>query len=72
MKSQKPGIKYITLIIDFIKDYDYSFTATKPQASPHNAEDGGEKFERGGASIVYVHTFCSELLGESSTLDLCR
>ena len=26
---------------------------------------------QGGASIVYVHTFCAELLGESS-LELCR
>merc|ERR1711983_454598 len=26
----------------------------------------------GGASIIYVHTFCSELLGESSSLDFCR
>ena len=33
-----------------------------------------QKFQSEGASIVYVHTFCSELLGAQPTslLDLCR
>ena len=29
-------------------------------------------FRAGGASIVYVHTFCSQLMGETAGLDLCR
>ena len=42
----------------------------KPQVKPEN--DNNNKFQRGGASIVYVHTFCSELLGEGSSLEFCR
>ena len=38
-------------------------------------ETAGERsqtFRAGGASIVYVHTFCAQLLGEKSNLELCR
>ena len=41
-------------------------TPVKPESNNNN------KFQRGGASIVYVHTFCSELLGEGSSLEFCR
>ena len=42
----------------------------KPPVKPEN--NNNNKFQRGGASIVYVHTFCSELLGEGSSLEFCR
>ena len=55
-------------------DYRDSFVATppEPEPNPSDEEEAGQKFERGGASILYVHTFCAELLGEASSLELCR
>ena len=55
-------------------DYRDSFVATPPEPEPNppDEEEAGQKFERGGASILYVHTFCAELLGEASSLELCR
>ena len=52
-----------------------SFVAKPPEPEPNPSDDeeeAGQKFERGGASILYVHTFCAELLGETSSLELCR
>ena len=45
-------------------------TTSKSSVSPTISEN--QKFQTGGASIVYVHTFCAELLGEASSLELCR
>ena len=41
-----------------------------PEEPP--ASQGDQTFRAGGASIVYVHTFCAQLLGEKSNLELCR
>ena len=49
---------------------------SEPKSQPKQPEkqenNNNNKFQRGGASIVYVHTFCSELLGEGSSLEFCR
>ena len=57
-----------------INVHEQSFVATPPEPEPNplDEEEAGQKFERGGASILYVHTFCAELLGETSSLELCR
>ena len=49
-----------------------SVPSTYPSSSVPSAASDTQKFQTGGASIVYVHTFCAELLGEASSLDLCR
>ena len=44
-------------------------------SKPQGGGTGGERsqtFRAGGASIVYVHTFCAHLLGEKSNLEVCR
>jgi len=50
---------------------------SKESMKPERAEKmglGGDSgsFKAGGASIVYVHTFCAQLMGEGSSLELCR
>ena len=44
-----------------------SKTSEGPPAGP-----ASQTFRAGGASIVYVHAFCAQLLGEKSSLELCR
>ena len=45
-----------------------------PTKSPEEQPAGqaSQTFRAGGASIVYVHAFCAQLLGEKSNLELCR
>ena len=74
MQSQKLTTKTSSNIISPSKvpsDSSSSVTST-PKSSVSSAVSENQKFQTGGASIVYVHTFCAELLGEASSLELCR
>ena len=63
-----------SVLLSILKFSFWSLVAKLPQHQPNPPDevDTSQKFESGGASIVYVHTFCSELFGDSSGLDLCR